>query len=85
MDDGCIEAEQEMGPHSELLELTEMKKSLLGFFIDVVCVYIPFEVVADVGAKEFECVSDGEGFAFNEHRSLGGWLASWVNAELFCF
>ena len=27
--------------------------------------------VADVGYEEFERVSDGDGFTFNEHRSLG--------------
>ena len=53
-----------------------MEKSLLGFFIDVLCFNFPFEVVADVGSKEFECVSDGGGFTFNEHRSFGGWLVS---------
>ena len=62
-----------------------MEKSLLGFFVDVVCVYFPFEVIADVGSKEFECVSDGDGFTFNEHRSFGGWLASWVDDEFRCF
>ena len=61
-----------MGPYSELLELSEMEESLLGFFIDVVSVYSPFEVVADVGSKEFECVSDEDGFTFNEHR---WWMA----------
>lgn len=74
-----------MGPYSELLELSEMEESLLGFFVDVVCVYFPFEVVADVGSKEFESVSDGDGFTFNEHRSFGGRLASWVDDKLFCF
>ena len=81
----AVEGEQKMGPYPELLELTEMEKSLLGFFVDVVCVYFPFEVIADVGSKEFECVSDGDGFTFNEHRSFGGWLASWVDDEFRCF
>lgn len=54
-----------------------MKKSLLGFFIDVVCVYFPFEVIADVGSKELEFVSDGDGFTFNEHRRFEGWLATY--------
>lgn len=74
-----------MRPYSELPELSEMEKSLLGFSIDVVCVCPPFEVVADVDSKEFECVSDGDGFTFNEHRCFGGWLASWVDDEFFCF
>ena len=51
-----------MGPYSELLELSEMEESLLGFFIDVVLVYFPFDVVADVGSMEFEGVSDEDGF-----------------------
>ena len=64
-----------MGPYPELLELTEMEKSSLGFFVDVVCVYFPFEVIADVGSKEFVCVSDGDGFNFNEHRSFLTWAS----------
>lgn len=52
-----------MKAYSEVLELWEMKKSLLGFFIDVVCVYFPFEVIADVGSKEFKCVSGGDGLS----------------------
>ena len=27
-------------------------------------------------SEEFECVGDGDGFTFNEHRSFGGWLVS---------
>lgn len=65
-----------MRHYSELLELLEIEKSLLGFSIDVVCVYFPFEVIAYVGSKEFECLSDGDGFTFNEHRSFEGWLVS---------
>ena len=40
-----------MRPYAKLLELSEMEKSLLGFFVDVVCVYVPFEFVADVGFR----------------------------------
>ena len=62
-----------------------MEESLLGFFIDVVGVSFPFEVVADVGSKEYECVSDGDGFTFNEHRRLvDGLRLEFFDDELFC-
>ena len=70
-----------MGPYPELLELTEMEKSLLSFFVDVVCVYFPFEVIADVGSKEFECVSDGDGVLGDGWR-LGLMMSSVVFDEL---
>lgn len=40
--------------HSEFLELSEVEESLLSFFIDMVCIYFPFEIIADMSAEEFE-------------------------------
>jgi len=74
-----------MRPYSELLELSEMKKSLLGFIVDMICVDFPFKVIANVDSKKFELISDGNGFTFNEHRSFGGWLTSQIDDEFFCF
>lgn len=56
-----------------------MKKSLLSFFVDIICVDFPFKIVTDVYPKKFECVSDGDGFANNEHRCFGGWLTSQID------
>lgn len=62
-----------------------MKKSLLGFFVDMIRVNFQFKVIADVGSKEFKFISDANGYTFNEHRSFGRWLTSKIDDKFLCF
>ena len=63
MDDSEVKSEQQALFYSVLPQLPEEVQSLLCFLGDGDDIEIPFEFIADVGAKEFEGVCEGYGLA----------------------
>lgn len=51
LDDVSLETEHDLLSYLRCIELSEKEESLPGFFDRVVCVYVTFEYVAEVGAK----------------------------------